>query len=133
MNAANERATVTAEMNVTPMLDVLLVLLVIVILAALPINVIDVQLPADREHGVDSDPIVLLVQRNGAYALNGVPLDSLQLPQRLHDVYRGRRAEPLFVQAEVHVNYNAVIHAMDVARGAGVQVLAAMPKQSSAR
>ncbi len=59
MHTANERANVSSEMNVTPMLDVVLVLLVIVILAALPMNVLSMQLPITGAARPAYDPIVL--------------------------------------------------------------------------
>ena len=120
-----------AEINVTPMIDVLLVLLVIFMLAQTGRYAFDVNVPPPRESDPRSPtappPIVLELPAGGGYALNGRAVVAGELPSLLEEVYRERRAAVLFIRAAAARPYRDVIEAADVARGAGVQVIGYMP------
>jgi biopolymer transport protein ExbD len=117
--------------NVTPMIDVLLVLLVIfMVMIPLLQRSIDVQVPLEEEQEATSQAaaIVLELLDNGRVLLNTqvVPPGRAGLEAKMHEVYDVRPDKVLFFKAEPNVKYGTVVEALDVARGAWVVVLGAV-------
>ena len=113
-----------SEPNVAPMIDVLLVLLVIfMLLVPLQRRHVTVQLPARQFSEDGAVGIVLEVGPAGRLALNREPVTEAALRQRLRAVYAGRPDKTLIVRGDRAATYQAVITAMDSARGAGVRVI----------
>ena len=126
----------TNEPNVTPMIDVLLVLLIIFMLVVpMSRKAIDLQLPDPNDQQTSATPppdqIVLEVFPGNRYAVNKEPLTRATLANRLKDIYTGRPEKIIFVKGDPKVKYSDVIYAMDVARGAGVKVIGVSPKESA--
>ena len=123
----------TNEPNVTPMIDVLLVLLIIFMLVVpMSRKAIDLQLPDPSEQQSSETPppqIVLEVFPGEKFMVNKEPLTKATLAARLKEIYDGRPEKIIFVKGDPKVKYSDVIYAMDVARGAGVKVIGVSPKE----
>ncbi|HTE45219.1 MAG TPA: biopolymer transporter ExbD [Gemmatimonadaceae bacterium] len=121
------------DINVTPMIDVLLVLLII-FMAVLPSmrKAIDIQLPDPNPTvapaNANSNQIVLEVKPGGQFAINSEIQTRDRLATRLKEIYDPRPEKIIFVKGSAGVPYGDVIFAMDVARGAGVKVIGIPPK-----
>ena len=133
MSAGNSGG-VQSDINVTPMIDVLLVLLIIfMITQPLSRKALDIQVPppnSTTQSTAASNQIVLELTDNGGYAINSQPVPKDQLDTQIHAVFDNRPAKLLFIKAAPSRIYQDVIDAMDVARGAGVQIIGFTPKEA---
>jgi len=124
---------VTNDINVTPMIDVLLVLLIIFMMT-IPMmrKAIDLQLPdpapIDKPEKPNNDQIVLQVLPGGVLKINNEEVTQDNLGARLKEIYDPRPDKIIFVKGDPAVKYQDVVMAMDAARGAGVKVIGIPPK-----
>jgi biopolymer transport protein ExbD len=112
------------EINVTPLIDILLVMLVIFIATVtLKQQAIESQLPRDAQRPAEAAPgaIMIEVAADRHLSVNSQAVALSQLDPLLRGIYDKRGDKTLYVTAAGTLPYGAVINVMDVARGAGVQ------------
>jgi biopolymer transport protein TolR len=125
---AGVESQVNADINVTPMIDVMLVLLIIFMVVT-PALAYEAKLPKAKMSAPEKDDRVTLgVDKNGAYWIEDVPnpgpIPLNQLQQRLAETYtlRGNPEDhTLYLKADNGVQYKTVLDAIDAARNAGVR------------
>ena len=136
MSAGGSQGGLSSDPNVTPMIDVLMVLLIIfMIIVPSSRKAIDVQVPDPNPAPVSSTPtaqIVLSVLPGGQFKINQEEATAATLGPRLKQVYEGRPDKIIFIKGDRSVTFQQVIQAMDMARGAGVKVIGFTPKDAEA-
>jgi biopolymer transport protein TolR len=131
MSTGGSHDGISAEPNVIPMIDIMLVLLIIFMISQpLTRMAIDVQVPPPVTSPASgpSTQIVLEIAADGSYNINGQPVPKDQLDTQIHAIFDQRPAKLLFLKPAANRVYQEVIDAMDVARGAGIQVIGFTPK-----
>jgi biopolymer transport protein ExbD len=118
---------VKAEPNVTPMIDVMLVLLIIFMLVVPAIAAGFQAVPPQgvnlKAHPEEEEDQVLGIDANGQYYLNKQPLRNETLAERIKQIYDVRQVDKvLYVKADKNLEYSKVLDALDIAAKNGVRV-----------
>jgi len=132
MSTGGGHGEISAEPNVIPMIDIMLVLLIIFMISQpLTRMVMSVQVPPQETAAVStptSAQIVLELTADGGYAINAQPVPKDQLDDQIHLIYDTRPTKIMFLKSAPDRLYSEVIESMDIARGAGVQVIGFTPR-----
>ena len=117
--------TSLAEINIIPLVDVVLVLLLIFMLTApMMYRGIDVNLPrAAAKPTAVEERLVLTVTKERALFLNDKRIAPGGLEGALHDAFRNRTDKTLYLKADAGLSYGAVVETMDMVRRAGIERL----------
>jgi biopolymer transport protein TolR len=131
ISTGSGKGKVNANINVTPMIDVMLVLLIIFMIVT---PLIAAGFEATLPKGKNLDPsaeqdtdVILGIDKYGKYFLDTRPIDAAVLEDYLRTVYAARTEDKiLYFKADVNLKYSQVQDAVELARRAGVRVLAAI-------
>ena len=118
------------EPNVVPLCDVLLVLIIIFMVITPTLQKgIDVKLPDTTDQvGPASNAIVMTLHKNMKVDINHEYHEWELLPDKLEQIYAPRQEKIIFIRAEARVPFVKVLELIDIAKGAGVEVLGIIPE-----
>ncbi|MGE5413444.1 MAG: ExbD/TolR family protein [Syntrophomonadaceae bacterium] len=126
-----------ADINVTPLVDVMLVLLIIFMVTAPMLHQgISVALPKTATTNLRSgleDPIVLSISRDGLYYINETPVARGLLKDRLRAILRGHKEKAVLLKADRSLSYGTVIETLDLLNRMGIESLGMITDTSGAK
>jgi biopolymer transport protein TolR len=133
----NEGAKINSSINVTPMVDVMLVLLIIfMVITPMLVNGVRVNLartrnPMTMPDANKRDALILSVMRDGQMFLGNERVTGEALTQKVRDQVVNRVDKTVYVRADARVRYGILVEAVDDVRSAGVDQLGLLTEQRS--
>ncbi len=115
-----------AEINVTPFVDVMLVLLIIfMVTAPMMMQGVDVTLPEATAEAIatETEPLMLSIDKQGRVFINDIGVSEEELHTKLEKILQGRSEREVFLKADKDVSYGTVVRIMSEIKAAGVEKL----------
>jgi biopolymer transport protein TolR len=133
----DDDAEAMSDINVTPLVDVMLVLLIIfMVTAPLLHQGVEVKLPKSVSQNLTKtpeDPLILSITRQEVFYINETPVPKVQLSERLKLILRNRRDKAVYLKADRNLPYGVVVETMDLLNRTGVESLGMVTELKSER
>lgn len=134
VGGAGKKGQVTPQMNVTPLVDVVLVLLIIfMVVTPLLSKQFWLQLPKQEETKAatpeENKSVVLTVEKTGELKINGAPIDKGELKDKVSRYMAARPDKVVYFDAADDAPYATTVEAMDIARQGGAKTVAILTKK----
>lgn len=127
------RTSLLADINITPFVDVMLVLLIIfMVTAPFAVSGVDIQLPKSRARtlSLGQDPVVVSVSERGEFFLGKKLVRKEELSGKIQTALAGQELPTVFIRADRDVAYSKVMDAMTAAQNAGAKKIGMMGENS---
>jgi len=126
-------AGVRSDINITPLVDVVLVLLIIfMVMTPTMLKELEVVVPEKSDVQIatptTTDQVIVAISRENKVTVNQEPIAEAALADRIHDLMAPRADKLVFFDIDDEADYGDVVHVMDTVRGAGAKTLGMMTK-----
>ena len=124
-----------ADINVTPMVDVMLVLLIIFMVITpmlnkgIPVDMVKTKNPIAMQAADKSDAVMVAISRDGKVYLGSDAINAEDLPPKVKDLLLNRLDKTVFVKSDARARYEKVVDVVDNLRAAGVDQLGLLTEQ----